>query len=107
MPKKTLTLETVPTLVLERLYIWGAIIKKQRLVQRIQARDLCKRMRISDATLRRIEKGDPRVGIATYFSALYVLGILDRLAPVLDDSLEIESLNSRVRATALENDNDF
>ncbi|MCD6027474.1 MAG: hypothetical protein K0R08_1993 [Solimicrobium sp.] len=107
MPKKNLTLNTVPTLVLERLRIWGAFIRKQRIVQRIKADDLCSRMSISDATLRRIEKGDPRVGVATYFSALYILGVLDKLAPILGDSSDFESLNARVRATDLENNNDF
>jgi len=107
MPKKNLTADTVPTLVLERLRIWGNYIKKQRLAQRIRADDLCRRISISDASLRRIEKGDPRVGIATYFSALHVLGVLDRMAPPQDDSFKAESLNSRVRSKNLEDDNDF
>lgn len=107
MPKKKLASDVVPTLVLERLRIWGAYIKKLRLTQRIQADDLCNRMSISDATLRRIEKGDPRVSVATYLAALHVLGVLDTAVPLLSDFVGSAPPGSRVRNTKIERDNDF
>ena len=58
MPKKNLHPEAVPTLIQERLRVWGQSIRTQRLTQRIRAADLCARMEISEATLRRLERGD-------------------------------------------------
>jgi hypothetical protein len=66
MPKKLLNTDTVPTLVRERLSTWGRCIHTQRLRQRITAADLCARMSISEATLRRMERGDPGTAAGAY-----------------------------------------
>lgn len=46
-----------PTLVQERLVEWGRCVNVQRMRQRITATDLCRRLGISEATLRRLERG--------------------------------------------------
>jgi len=108
MPKKILSASAVPTLVQERLTIWGKCIRKQRITQNLQARDLCSRMGISDATLRRLEKGDPGAGAGIFLSALLVLGILDLTAPVPDEQLWAADTRRRVRhAEPGEHDADF
>ena len=38
------------------------------------------RLQISRPTLRRLERGDPAVGLGSYATALYVLGMVERLA---------------------------
>lgn len=98
MPKKILQPEAVPTLVQERLRIWGNCIKAQRITQGIQRNDLCARMGISDNTLRRLESGDSRPSAGLYFAAMYVLGMLDIAAPPLPHSL-VTSARQRVRAS--------
>jgi transcriptional regulator with XRE-family HTH domain len=105
MPKKILSSEATPTIILERLHIWGSCIKKQRIAQKIQANDLCARMGISDATLRRLEKGDPGAGMGIYLSALLILGVLDQAAPMLDTDLWASNTRSRVRHARTEEDN--
>ena len=108
MPKKILRSEAVPTLVQERLRAWGCCIKKQRVAQNIQAAELCSRMGISDATLRRLEKGDSGAGAGIFLSALLVLGILDQAAPMLDNELWAPGTRNRVRRAAADgNDDDF
>jgi transcriptional regulator with XRE-family HTH domain len=108
MPKKILRSERVPTLVQERLRTWGNCIKKQRITQKILAQDLCSRMEISDATLRRLEKGDPGAGVGLYLSALLILGLLDEAAPLLANHLWAPDSRSRVRLSAKEaGDADF
>lgn len=100
MPKKILSASAVPTLVQERLTIWGKCIRKQRITQNLQAGDLCYRMGISDATLRRLENGDPGAGTGIFLTALLVLGILDLAAPVPDEQLWAADARRRVRHPA-------
>ena len=108
MPKKILSASAVPTLVQERLTIWGKCIRKQRITQNVQAADLCSRMGISDATLRRLENGDPGAGTGIFLSALLVLGILDLTVPVPDEQIWASDPRRRVRrAVAADHDADF
>ena len=83
MPKKLRPSEAVPTLVANRLRTWGRAIRTQRVKQGVPAADLCRRMDISDATLRRIERGDVGASAATYLTALWVLGLFETAAPAL------------------------
>ena len=107
MPKKIRDAQAVPTLVLERLQIWGRAIRTQRVRRRIPSADLCARMDISDATLRRIERGDPGVNAAAYLTALWVLGILDTAAPLMDASYWQASSTARASRIAQDEDDDF
>jgi len=97
MPRKLSDSSGLPTLVQERLSIWGRSIRTQRLTQRIKIVDLCARMGISEATLRRLEQGDPGAAVGTYLTALLILGIMDDAAPLLDSKLWEGGLNRRVR----------
>jgi transcriptional regulator with XRE-family HTH domain len=97
MPKKLLRSEAFPTLVQERLITWGRCVNAQRLLQRITAADLCARMGVSEATLRRMERGDPGTGVGAYLSAFLILGVLDEAAPSLMTSLWSDSPHRRVK----------
>lgn len=108
MPKKLTPDEAVPTLLQERLTLWGRCIRAQRLSQRITSPELAQRMNISRATLQRLERGDPGASAANYLRALFVLGLLDDLAPPPPESLSTEPRMRRVvhvRSTA--GDDDF
>lgn len=108
MPKKLLSSNAAPSLVQERLETWGACIRKQRIQQRLTALALCQRMEISDATLRRLEKGDPGAGAGLYLTALMILGVLNEAAPILPPVYWSGLANQRVRASAKEmDDSDF
>jgi transcriptional regulator with XRE-family HTH domain len=107
MPKKIQVSAAVPTLVTERLRIWGRCIRTQRVAQHIPAADLCARMGISDAMLRRVERGDPGAGAAVYLSAFWALGILDTAVPPLDPRYWSAAPNSRARIPASEADDDY
>jgi transcriptional regulator with XRE-family HTH domain len=97
MPRKLTTTDTWPTLVQERLRIWGQCIRTQRLRQRITVADLSTRLGVSRATLLRLEKGDPGTGAGAYLTALLALGIVDRAAPTLPAELWQGDLGRRVR----------
>lgn len=102
MPKKLLDAASLPTLVQERLFTWGRCIHTQRLRQRITAAELCERICISQATLRRIERGDPGAGGGAYLAALLVLGVMDEAIPTLPLSLWSDAPNRRVKLSRAE-----
>ncbi|MEH6438293.1 helix-turn-helix domain-containing protein [Massilia sp. DD77] len=87
MPKRILSPEMWPTLVRERLAMWGKCIHTQRLQQRITAADLCTRLGVSRTTLRRLEQGDPSAGVGAYLAALLTLGLADQAIPSLPAEL--------------------
>lgn len=101
MPRKLLDNDSLPTLVQERLSMWGKCIHAQRLQQRVTSADLCERMGISENTLRRLERGDPGAGAGTYLTALLTLGMVDDLAPSIPPELAASS-HRRVKKTLQE-----
>ena len=102
MPKKLSTSETWPTLVQERLTVWGRCINTQRLRQRITVADLSARLGVSRTTLLRLEKGDPGAGAGAYLTALLALGIVDMAAPVLPAELWQGDFGQRVKLSLQE-----
>lgn len=106
MPKKIANANAWPTLVLERLLIWGKCIQTQRLQQRIKAEDLCARLGVSRATLRRLENGDPGAGVGAYLTALMILGMADQLTPSVSPDLWQGVSGTRVRLSRLERGED-
>jgi transcriptional regulator with XRE-family HTH domain len=99
MPKKLTTAETWPTLVQERLNIWGRCIHTQRLRQRITVADLSTRLGVSKTTLLRLERGDTGAGAGAYLTALLALGVVDRAAPALPAELWQGDFGQRVKLT--------
>lgn len=81
MPRKKPPLPLPVRRVLKKL---GADIREARLRRRIQTTVMADRVQVSRPTLRKLEQGDPGVGIGVYASALYILGMGDRLADVAD-----------------------
>jgi len=107
MPKKNLPRDAVPTFVQDRLSAWGQVIRTQRALQRIRAADLCARLEISEATLRRLERGDAGAGAGLYLMAFEVLGVLAELAPPPLRPLWDQEVKQRVRIPARETDDYF
>jgi transcriptional regulator with XRE-family HTH domain len=102
MPKKLSTAQEWPTLVQERLIMWGKAIHTQRLRQRIAVADLSARLGISRTTLLRLERGDPGAAAGAYLTALLALGILDQAAPALPYALWQGDYGQRVRLSVQE-----
>ncbi|MER2534372.1 MAG: helix-turn-helix transcriptional regulator [Rhizobiaceae bacterium] len=66
---------------LERL---GHDIRNARLRRRITVADLAVRAETSASSIARLERGDPGVAIGTLADVLVVLGLLERLADLID-----------------------
>ncbi len=106
MPKKLSNTASWPTLTQERLAVWGKAIRAQRLRQRITAADLCARLGISRATLRRLEQGDPGAAAGAYLTALLALGLADRATPALPAELWQGGQGERVKLSRQEQGRD-
>ena len=82
----------------------GHDIKDARRRRRITMAIVAQRASISKPTLIRVERGDPGVSIASYATVLFVMGMADRLADLVDPKndpvglqLEEENLPQRIR----------
>lgn len=83
----------------------GADIHDARKRRRINTAVMADRLQVSRPTLRRLERGDQNVGIASYANALYVLGMIEHLgdlAAISNDpvgqQLASNDLPDRIRA---------
>jgi DNA-binding XRE family transcriptional regulator len=95
---------TLPIPVARSLRKLGHDIKDARRRRRLPMSIVTQRASISEPTLIRIEKGDPKVAIGSYATVLFVLGMVDRLADLVDPKndpvglqLEEENLPKRIR----------
>lgn len=95
----------IPLPVLRAITKLGEDVSRARRRRRLSRASLAERSGVSEATLKRLEKGDGAVALGNLARALYVLGELDRLQRLLDsasDGLGIqladEHLPKRVRA---------
>lgn len=105
MVKRARPTSEIPTLVAERLKIWGKCIRKQRVLQNITASSLCERLDISRPTLVRMEQGEGNVNAALYLAALNTLGVLAFAVPELEISLwQMDHWDKRARQDAPDND---
>lgn len=62
----------------------GRDIRDARRRRRIQTAVMADRVQVSRPTLRRLENGDAAVGIGSYATTLYVLGMVERLGDLAD-----------------------
>jgi hypothetical protein len=95
---------TLPIPVTRALRKLGHDIKDARRRRRLPMAIVRRRASISEPTLIRIERGDAKVGIGSYATVLFVLGMTDRLADLVDPKndpvglqLEEENLPKRIR----------
>lgn len=82
-------------IALERL---GQDIRSARLRRGVAVSDLAVRAGTSSSTITRLEKGDPGVGIGTLADILVALGLVERLADLIDirkDDLGLALISER------------
>jgi transcriptional regulator with XRE-family HTH domain len=71
--------KSAPIPVKNALRKLGSDIRDARIRRRIPLEVMANRAFISRPTLIKIEKGDPGVGMGTYATVLFVLGMIDKL----------------------------
>ena len=75
---------TLPIPVTRALRKLGHDIKDARRRRRIPMAIVAQRASISKPTLIKVERGDPSVSIASYATVLFVMGMANRLADLVD-----------------------
>ncbi len=95
---------TLPTPVARALVKLGHDLSLARRRRMLTQESMAERIQTSVATLRRLEKGDPRIPIGTIAQAFFVLGELNKITGMLDTAsdeigltLMNEQLPQRVR----------
>ena len=94
-------MEELPHIVVKKLERLGQRVKHARLTRDWKRKDFADSAGVSVSTLKRIEEGDPRVGIWAYSQALYVCGMISDLDLILCPRADLAGLTSinRIRAT--------
>lgn len=98
-----MAIKTIPLPVRETLKKLGEDISDARKRRRISTATMAERARVSRPTLRRLERGDANVSLGIFATVLFILGIHDRLADLVDSThdrlgldLQSESLPQRI-----------
>ena len=104
MSKRSLNTDSLPIPVRHSIKALGENISMARRRRRQTQADVAARMMVSLPTVRRMEKGDPAVSIAIYYTALWALGLLKDVHGIAkpdDDKsaqlLDLERVPDRVR----------
>jgi hypothetical protein len=102
--RKTPKLSIMPLPVSRALRKLGHDLKDARRRRRIPMAIAAQRASISKPTLIKVERGDPGVSMGSYATVLFVIGMADRLADLVDAKndpvglqLEEEKLPQRIR----------
>ena len=114
MAKDSLAEKALSPMALDVLYQLGEAIRIARIRRGIRQEDLARRTSMSRVRLRKLEKGDPTVGIGALAQVFDVLGLLGLLAEVADPSrdqlglsLEARQWKKRVGNKRKDDDLDF
>lgn len=114
MSKASLATKALPSPVAKAVELLCRDIATARTRRRIPQRMLAQRMMVSLDTVQRLERGEAGVSIGVVATALWVLGMVDRLASLaapdqdmIGKNEELKRLPRRVRAPAPKTDLDF
>jgi transcriptional regulator with XRE-family HTH domain len=94
---KSINKDTFPldcTSALKRL---GSAIRVARLRRSLPLAEVAKRCMVTAPTLRKVERGDPSVNLGAVVTVLWLFGMQERLATLLDHDPVGEGLESRRR----------
>jgi transcriptional regulator with XRE-family HTH domain len=104
MPRTDRSFQQLPGSVTATLEELGKAIRVARIRRRQSAQDFASRLGVTLPTLRKLERGDPGVALATFVCAVWLIGMLDRLrdlarpeSDALGNMLETSRLPQRVR----------
>lgn len=114
MPRPSSAHTTLPAVALKAIAALGRDIAVARKRRRLPQRLMAEKMVVNVETLQRLERGDPKIGLGIVASALFVLGLTQRLenlvVPSADPHGEGEGLRrlpKRVRRPVPSADLDF
>lgn len=96
MPKAANSTKSLPASSQDALKRLGENLQLARLRRKESLRDWALRVEVSVPTLMRMEKGDPKVGIGAYASALWLIGLDKGLGDIALPSKDNEVLHQEI-----------
>ncbi len=105
MAKDSLADKALSPAALDILEKLGQDIRTARVRRGIRQEDLARRALMSRVRLRKLEKGDPSVGLGALVQILEILGLLEQLSGVADPSRDTlgQALEARQRKGRVDN----
>lgn len=92
MPKASPSIDSLPGSALASLELLGSHLQLGRKRRKEPLRAWALRMNVSVPTLVAMEKGDPKVGIGVYATALWLMGRDDALGTLAAPELDAQAL---------------
>ena len=97
MSKPSQAIATLPTAVQAALVQLGDHLCTARLRRAESLRDWATRLNVSVPTLMRMEKGDPKVGMGVYATALWLAGLEEGLRHLANPASDAQALAQELR----------
>ena len=97
MSKPSQAIATLPTAVQAALVQLGDHLSTARLRRAESLRDWAVRVNVSVPTLMRMEKGDPKVGMGVYATALWLAGFEEGLRHLANPASDAQALAQELR----------
>ena len=91
--------EPLPAPVARAMEKLGADLSRARRRRHLTQASMAERLRVSEATVRRMEHGDAGISLGTIIQAFFVLGELDKITRLLDtasDDIGLSLMNARL-----------
>lgn len=98
MTKNSNAIATLPNTVQAQLKLLGENLSIARKRRRESMRVWAQRMGVSEPTLARLERGDPRVSMGAYATALWLMGRIQVLGDLAAPEHDLGALETDVRA---------
>ena len=97
MSRPSQAVVTLPSAVLAALVQLGDHLSTARLRRSESLRDWATRLNVSVPTLMRMEKGDPKVGMGVYATALWLAGFEEGLRHLANPANDAQALAHELR----------
>jgi transcriptional regulator with XRE-family HTH domain len=98
MSKPSAALASLPPIVSKTLVQFGENLAIARIRRKESQRVWSRRLNVSIPTLIRMERGDPKVSLGVYATALWMIGQIKALSDLIDPQRDLGALELDVRA---------
>jgi transcriptional regulator with XRE-family HTH domain len=98
MSKPSAALASLPPIVSKTLAQFGENLAIARIRRKESQRVWARRLNVSIPTLIRMERGDPKVSLGVYATALWMIGQIKALSDLIDPQRDLGALELDVRA---------
>lgn len=98
MAKSSAHLESIPRPALAALREFGLNLATARLRRKESMRSWAQRLQVSVSTLRRMESGDPGVGIGVYATALWMANMSADMAQLASPQKDLGAISPEIDA---------